>query len=313
MDAAVKKALDTKTFRPTGRGGGGSISSGSSYITDDGTVFVKINEKSNALTMFEGERAGLEAILATETIRCPKPIAIVKDGSNVALVMENLNMTSMTSHQQEILGEQLARMHLHNKMIVDEMHKGESRITTGSGDEDSSIKVVRKFGFSVPTCCGYISQDNTWQEDWTVFYLRQKLQAQVDRILRKAGDRDLNDVWSLCCQKIETQLSKLANIVPALVHGDLWSGNVASSESVPVIYDPASFYGHSEFDFGIARMFGGFSPSFYNAYFKINPKTDGFSERQDIYELFHHLNHWNHFGIGYKGSTISLLKKISTS
>jgi protein-ribulosamine 3-kinase len=59
-----------------------------------------------------------------------------------------------------------------------------------------------------------------------------------------------------------------------------------------VIFDPATFYGHSEYDFGIANMFGGFSPSFYESYHKIIPKADGFSEREEIYELFHHLNHW---------------------
>ena len=25
-----------------------------------------------------------------------------------------------------------------------------------------------KFGFHIPTCCGYIVQNNEWEEDWTV-------------------------------------------------------------------------------------------------------------------------------------------------
>jgi fructosamine-3-kinase len=58
------------------------------------------------------------------------------------------------------------------------------------------------------------------------------------------------------------------------------------------MYDPASFYGHSEFDFGIANMFGGFGTAFYQGYHKVIRKDLGFEERAPVYELFHHLNHW---------------------
>jgi mevalonate kinase len=48
MEEAVKSALKTKLFKPTGGGGGGCISSGLSYQTDNnGTVFVKTNDKPN--------------------------------------------------------------------------------------------------------------------------------------------------------------------------------------------------------------------------------------------------------------------------
>ena len=43
-----------------------------------------------------------------------------------------------------------------------------------------------------------------------------------------------------------------------MLHGDLWSGNAASINGEPVIFDAASFYGHHEYDLGIAKMFGGF-------------------------------------------------------
>lgn len=59
-----------------------------------------------------------------------------------------------------------------------------------------------------------------------------------------------------------------------------------------VIFDPASFFGHAEYDFGIARMFGGFTSDFFNAYHKLIPKASGFEQRLDIYELYHHINHW---------------------
>ncbi|MFH4983700.1 hypothetical protein AB6A40_010409, partial [Gnathostoma spinigerum] len=78
----------------------------------------------------------------------------------------------------------------------------------------------------------------------------------------------------------------------------------------PVIFDPASFYGHSEFEMGILTMFGGFSQDFFTAYHSLIPKSEGFAERVRLYELFHHFNHWNHFGRGYRGGTISIMKSL---
>jgi fructosamine-3-kinase len=59
--------------------------------------------------MFVGEKAGLEAILSTGTVKCPKPLTIVSDGPSHALVMETLTMKSMNTSHQAILGEQLAK------------------------------------------------------------------------------------------------------------------------------------------------------------------------------------------------------------
>lgn len=39
-------------------------------------------------------------------------------------------------------------------------------------------------------------------------------------------------------------------------------------------------------------MFGGFSQAFYGAYHSLIPKTVGFSDRHQLYLLFHNLNHW---------------------
>lgn len=45
MEAKLKKELGTAMLRPTGHAGGGCISEGQSYDTDNGRVFVKINHK----------------------------------------------------------------------------------------------------------------------------------------------------------------------------------------------------------------------------------------------------------------------------
>ncbi|CAK6963094.1 ketosamine-3-kinase-like [Scomber scombrus] len=99
-------------------------------------------------------------------------------------------------------------------------------------------------------------------------------------------------------------------IVPALLHGDLWAGNVAECTEGPVIFDPSSYYGHSEYELGIAGMFGGFNSSFYSAYHDKIPKAPGFAKRNQLYQLFNYLNNWNHFGDGYRSSSISIMKNL---
>ena len=64
------------------------------------------------------------------------------------------------------------------------------------------------------------------------------------------------------------------------------------SFSLIVVFDPASFYGHHEFELSIAGMFGGFNSTFYQAYHAIIPKAPGFEARHKLYQLYHCLNHW---------------------
>ena len=124
------------------------------------------------------------------------------------------------------------------------------------------------------------------------------------------NDADVNKLWP----KLKENMSEFfqgCDIKPSLLHGDLWSGNAGQVGSNPVIYDAASFYGHHEYDLGIAGMFGGFSSAFYSSYHKLIPKEPGFEQRHLLYKLFHNLNHWNHFGGGYKSGSISLMKKLT--
>lgn len=35
-------------------------------------------------------------------------------------------------------------------------------------------------------------------------------------------------------------------VKPSILHGDLWSGNIASADGQPTVFDPACYYGHAE-------------------------------------------------------------------
>ncbi|XP_075375008.1 ketosamine-3-kinase-like isoform X3 [Mycteria americana] len=278
MEDALRRELGTAVLRPTGHLGGGCISQGQSYDTDRGRVYVKSNSKAEARRMFEGEMASLEAILKTQTIKVPKPIKVIDlPGGSTLFVMEHLEMRGLNRHSAK-LGTQLADLHLHNQQLGEKLKKEESTV-------------------------------NDWQNDWVTFFAKQRIQPQMDMIEKNSGDREARELWAQLQLKIPSLFCDV-EIVPALLHGDLWGGNVAEDDSGPIIFDPASFYGHSEYELAIAGMFGGFSSSFYSAYHSKIPKAAGFEKRLKLYQLFHYMNHWNHFGTGYRGSSLNIMRNL---
>lgn len=307
MEAKLKKELGTNMLKSTGHSGAGCISEGQSYDTDFGRVFVKINHKSEAKLMFDGEMASLEAIVKTQTVKVPKPMKVIElDRGGCAFVMEHLDMKGLSKYSKQ-LGEQLADMHLHNKRQLEKLDKEQQTVGKGAGQSEAAV--VEQFGFHITTCCGYIPQVNEWQDDWVAFYSQRRLQHQINLVEQSYGDREARELWAKLQLKIPQFFSDV-EIVPALLHGDLWTGNVAESADGPLIFDPASFYGHSEFELAIAGMFGSFSKSFYSAYHEKIPQAPGFAKRNQLYQLFHYLNHWNHFGGGYRGSSIRVMKDL---
>ncbi|KAI8853557.1 Fructosamine kinase-domain-containing protein [Chytridium lagenaria] len=100
------------------------------------------------------------------------------------------------------------------------------------------------------------------------------------------------------------------DIDPVPIHGDLWSGNAGVDTKIgPVIFDPSSVYAHNEL--GMMCLFGGFSSKFFDTYHKIRPKLQPYYEqRQDLYKLYHLLNHNLLFGESYKSSSLQTMKDL---
>uniref|UniRef100_S4R557 protein-ribulosamine 3-kinase n=1 Tax=Petromyzon marinus TaxID=7757 RepID=S4R557_PETMA len=148
------------------------------------------------------------------------------------------------------------------------------------------------------------------------FFSRQRLQLQLDMIEKDYGERETRELWSRL-QVRKLFHSRDVEVVPALLHGDLWTGNAAEINEGPVIFDPASFYGHSEYELAIAGACSrSFSSTLHSSYHALIPKSQGFGKSQKLQQLFHYLklfhylNHWNHFGTGYRGSSISTIRSL---
>ncbi|CAI6004191.1 unnamed protein product, partial [Closterium sp. NIES-64] len=224
-----------------------------------------------ASEMFEGEAQILSAIAATETVRVPRPIATgdfrtpssssppssATTPNNEShrgsfIIMEHLQLrpfAMMDPANQEQLGRSLAQLHL----------------------VSSSMPGVQ-FGFNSPTRLGVMPLVNVpLSSSWPDFFLTHRLQDRLDRVLDRFGDEawELRDIVPSLIEAAKRILTTeaMAEVRPSLLHGDLWVGNAGVLRSgEAVMFDPAGFYGHSEFDLAFrgwkpAPGFPGFSES----------------------------------------------------
>ncbi len=262
--------------------GGGCINT-AAVIEDNGrSYFVKLNDAPR-LSMFEAEAEGLREIAASDSVRVPQPVCTGVSGHQAYLVLEHIDFASGGDQGPERLGRQLALMHRTQQ---------------------------KTFGWRRDNTIGSTPQINTAATDWITFWQHHRLEYQL-RLAAAQGHR--GDVQ----RKGERLLSDLALLfsnykpAPSLLHGDLWSGNVAyDTRAQPVIYDPAVYYGDREADIAMTELFGGFAPRFYQAYRDAWPLDPGYSVRKHLYNLYHVLNHLNLFGGGYRAQAEGLMDRL---
>jgi hypothetical protein len=90
----------------------------------------------------------------------------------------------------------------------------------------------------------------------------------------------------------------------------MWGGNyVRGPEGYACLIDPAVSVGHVEADLAMTELFGGFAPAFYDAYRGENEIRPGYSDRRDLYNLYHLLNHLNLFGGSYYSAVMRIVKR----
>jgi len=255
---------------------------------DGSRYFVKLND-ANKLpipstvlrTGFAAESAGLEAIAATKTVRVPQPITHGTAGQHAFLVLEYLDLNG--SGNARLLGEQLAALH---------------RVQ------------AEQFGFAQDNFIGTTPQPNGWSSDWIAFWRERRLGFQLDLAARNGYGGQLQEMGQQLMEKLP-ELFDGYRPVPSLLHGDLWGGNHAYlPDGMPVIFDPAPYYGDREADLAMTELFGGFGPEFYAAYRAAWPLDAGYEARKNLYNLYHILNHANLFRGGYARQAEGMMQRL---
>jgi len=250
-------------------------------LQDKKNLFLKINS-SHPKDMFHKEANGLNELAKPNVIKIPKVIAV----NDTFILLEFVGNGIKQKDFFENFGRSFAEMH---------------KFT------------LETFGFYEDNYIGSTPQINIPNEkekiDWTAFYFSKRILFQFNLAENNGFATDeLRKGISFLESNIENIL-KGSEELPSLLHGDLWSGNYMVNEKGKAsLIDPAVYYGHREADLAMTKLFGGFSESFYKSYNESFPLKDGCNYRENIYKLYHVLNHLNLFGSGYYSQAVSLIK-----
>jgi protein-ribulosamine 3-kinase len=260
--------LDPGSRHPVG---GGCIHAAWRLDGPDGTVFLK-NCDAAAAWMLHAEADGLEALGEAGFLRVPKVLGLGDEDGPGWLALEWIELRAASPASDRALGEALARQHL-----VAGPH----------------------FGWRQDNAIGATLQPNGPAAEWTPFFAEQRIGVQLEHGARRGLPRRLLRDGARLRARVQELLAD-RKPTPALLHGDLWSGNRAADASGgPVVFDPAVHYGDAECDLAMTRLFGGFHREFYVAYDAVNPPAPGRARRERLYQLYHVLNHANLFGGAY--------------
>lgn len=261
---------------------GGDTHSSFKISNDKKRFFVKINSP-DTLPQFEAEIDGLSYLNKTELFFVPHPICSGIIENKSYLVLEYISMQEGTKDDWFTFGQQLARMH--------------QQWTSDT------------YGWHINNFIGLTPQLNTPCQSWAEFFVEYRIRYLM-KMLQKQGYSiaDINDT----CKCIS---SLLHGHTPqsSLVHGDLWSGNVAFHKAHPVLFDPAIYYGDRETDIAMTELFGGFNASFYKGYNATYPLDEEYKLRKPIYQFYHILNHALLFGGHYLENAKSIIRQLRST
>ena len=249
---------------------GGCIHNTLVLSTADGHVCLKYNE-TEPLALLQAEADGLKLLRTADALRLPRVLGLGETDGKTWLLLEYIETGRRRDDYWAKLGTGLALLHGHT---------------------------APAFGAEADNFIGSLPQPNGWLADPFAFFTQR-------RILVQAGQALLEDRLSLPLFKdIEALCARFPTLLPlerpALVHGDLWSGNLLVDEQGgPAVIDPAAHYGLREAEIAFTYLFGGFEEPFYQAYQEAFPLEPGFADRMPLYNLYPLLVHLNLFGSGY--------------
>ncbi len=260
---------------------GGCISNAYKINTDTGeNYFLKYNPSLKS-DMFIKEAHGLLELNKAGVIKIPDVICYNKDYILLELIV--------TGNKQNKFSEDFGR-----KFAL--LHKFTSEF----------------YGFYEDNYIGSTPQQNIPEEnekhEWTKFFFNKRILFQL-QIAEETGNStsELRKAIAVLENKIDEIVVDNSE-KPSLLHGDLWGGNyLINTKGFACLIDPAVYYGNREADLAMTKLFGGFDSRFYEAYNEAFPLPEGYEYRENIYKLYHVLNHLNLFGGSYYSQAMSLI------
>ena len=263
---------------------GGCIHQVLEITLDDGQRVVAKTNNREAKRLFEEEAHGLRALDASKTVLTPQPLTVAADDSSAILLLSFVEPGAAASSAWRRLGADLAALH--------------------------AADAGARYGFDIDNHIGSTLQPNFWHDDWVEFNAVNRLGFQLDTAMRNhlmTGDE---------AAMIQSVIERLDQFLPrhpkpALLHGDLWSGNaLATSGDRIALIDPACSVGDGWADIAMMKLFGGFPAECFDSYRGAVSGDDQVEDRIVVYQLYHVMNHINIFGRGYVSQAMALAKSL---
>lgn len=226
--------------------------------------------------MFVKEAFGLAALANTHCITIPKVIATNTINNWSYLLLEYIPTGTKGQHFWETFGHQMAKLHKNTNAT---------------------------FGLGTDNYIGSLPQYNGFEyNNAAEFYIQKRLLPQFQMAATSGYTFENLDLF------FKNINHEIPDEPPALIHGDLWSGNfLVSNSEQPVLIDPAVAYAPREMDIAMMHLFGGFSPLLFHAYHDVFPLAQGWKNRLEIWQLYYLLVHLNLFGSSYLGSVKNII------
>ena len=262
--------------------GGGCIHHATRLETNRGDYFLKYNQPKE-VENFRAEARGLKLLAEAEELPVPEVIAVGDNGERSYILMEFLAAAPRAKDFWQAFGQGLAALHRYTQA---------------------------EFGLDHHNYIGRLRQRNQPHRDWIDFFVQERLEFQLE-LAETSGvaPKDLRPA-------LERLYPRLRDLIPyeppSLLHGDLWSGNfLVGPQGQACIVDPAIYYGHREAEIAFTRLFGGYSPTFYQAYHEAWPLQSGWENRVPLMNLYPLMVHLNLFGRGYLPDIQAILTKFA--
>ena len=273
---AALNSFNLQSYQPMA---GGDINDVFLLRTNNGDLVVKLNLNDKYPSMFDTEKAGLELLASIGTFRIPKIIACGIEEDHAYLLLEYMDGGAKKKSFWEEFGGRLANLHQNSADL---------------------------YGWKYNNYIGSLFQANSFYNLASQFYIENRLRPQIE-LARRQGylEKDLTNFFKNIADIIPQE-------APALIHGDLWSGNyLIDNTGAPVLIDPSVSYSHREMDLAMMQLFGGFPTEVFKVYQEEFPLLPDWEERIALWQLYYLLVHLNIFGGGYLARVETIISRYS--
>lgn len=167
------------------------------------------------------------------------------------------------------------------------------------------------FGLGRDTVIGPLAQPNPQTDNWIAFFRDHRLLYMAG--LCRAAGRLPDHIFA----RIEKLAARLGDFIspsaaPAMIHGDLWGGNVLTDGTrITGFIDPAIYYADPEIELAFTTLFNTFGARFFDRYRERRSIEPEFHERRcGLYNLYPLLVHVRLFGGIYVAQVDDVLRRL---